>query len=51
LTIEDNGVGAASADGGFGLLGVRERIRLLDGEMRAETTPAEGFTLHVEVPG
>jgi signal transduction histidine kinase len=51
LTVEDNGVGSASADGGFGLLGVRERIRLLDGEMRTETAPRKGFTLVVEVPG
>jgi signal transduction histidine kinase len=51
LTVEDNGVGATSAEGGFGLLGVRERIRLLDGKMRTETTPREGFTLTVEVPG
>jgi signal transduction histidine kinase len=51
LTVEDNGVGATSAEGGFGLVGVRERILLLDGEMRTETTPREGFKLGVEVPG
>jgi signal transduction histidine kinase len=50
LTVEDNGVGATSAEGGFGLIGVRERVLLLDGEMRTETTPREGFRLDVEVP-
>ncbi len=51
LTVEDNGVGSGSTEGGFGLLGVEERIRLLDGKMRTETAPREGFTLAVEVPG
>lgn len=51
LTVEDNGVGASSTDGGFGLLGVRERVSLLDGEMRTRTALREGFTLDVEVPG
>jgi signal transduction histidine kinase len=51
LTVEDNGVGGASAEGGFGLLGVRERVRLLGGKMRTETAPRQGFILDVEVPG
>ena len=51
LTVEDNGVGSGSLEGGFGLLGVEERIRLLDGQVRTETAPREGFTLVVEVPG
>ena len=51
LTVEDNGVGAASTEDGFGLLGVQERIRLLGGEMRTETAPGKGFILDVEVPG
>jgi signal transduction histidine kinase len=50
LTVEDDGVGATSPDGGFGLLGVRERVQLLDGQMRMETAPREGFKLDVEVP-
>jgi len=51
LIVEDNGVGSGSVEGGFGLLGVEERIRLLDGQVRTETAPREGFTLTVEVPG
>jgi signal transduction histidine kinase len=51
LIVEDNGVGSGSVEGGFGLLGVEERIRLLDGGVRTETAPREGFTLTVEVPG
>jgi two-component system sensor histidine kinase UhpB len=32
------------------LVGVRERVQLLGGEMRVETAPGEGFALTVEVP-
>jgi signal transduction histidine kinase len=38
-------------DGGFGLLGMRERMRLLDGRVQVHTAPGEGFTLDVEAPG
>ena len=46
LVIKDNGVGAESVDsGGFGLLGVRERVQLLGGAVQIETGPGEGFSL------
>ncbi len=50
LTIRDNGVGAESTQGGFGLLGLKERIALLQGEMHIETAVRQGFTLHVALP-
>ncbi len=51
LTVWDDGVGTVEADGGFGLLGVRERGQLLGGRVEVRTAPGEGFTLQVEVPG
>jgi signal transduction histidine kinase len=51
VTVRDNGAGAARTEGGFGLLGVRERAQLLGGQVEVRTAPGEGFTLHVEVPG
>jgi signal transduction histidine kinase len=54
LAVHDNGVGAKSPDdteGRFGLVGMRERIHLLGGEVRIVTKPGQGFTLEVEVPG
>ena len=51
LCITDDGVGAERATGGFGLLGVRERAQLLAGAVRVQTSPGNGFTLEVEVPG
>jgi signal transduction histidine kinase len=51
LCVKDDGVGAENATGGFGLLGLRERAQLLAGEVRVQTSPGNGFTLEVEVPG
>jgi signal transduction histidine kinase len=53
LVIQDNGVGAAAqgANGGFGLVGIRERVSLLGGELQMATAPGEGYRLAVELPG
>ncbi|MDA8216501.1 MAG: sensor histidine kinase [Dehalococcoidales bacterium] len=51
LVVEDDGVGAEKADGGFGLLGLRERVHLLGGSVQVRTVPGRGFTLEVEVAG
>ena len=51
--IEDNGRGfdpAMSPEGGLGLLGMRERIALLQGRLSVESSPGAGTTLAVEVP-
>jgi len=51
LAVQDDGVGSGEANGGFGLLGVRERAQLLGGQVSVRTAPGQGFTLEVEVPG
>lgn len=64
LTVSDNGIGCdvetlearAQADhgageqGGFGLIGLRERARQLKGSLDIESRPGEGFKLHVALP-
>lgn len=54
LTVKDNGVGSLAAghnaDGGFGLIGVRERAQLLGGQVRIQTEMGQGFALEVELP-
>jgi signal transduction histidine kinase len=50
LTVQDDGQGAAAPEGGFGLLGLRERVQLLGGEMDVTTSPGRGFNLKVQVP-
>ncbi len=54
LNLTDDGRGAANGGGasaGFGLLGLRERAQLLEGEVRVRTAPGAGFALEVVVPG
>ena len=51
LTVRDNGVGAGDPDSGFGLLGMRERVQLLQGQLTIDTAPGKGFCLNVRVPG
>jgi signal transduction histidine kinase len=51
--VEDDGRGfdpESDTHGGIGLIGMRERVALLDGSMRIESAEGKGTTLVVEVP-
>jgi signal transduction histidine kinase len=51
--IEDDGRGFAEEQGsenGLGLLGMRERVALVDGRLSVESSPGAGTTLSIEVP-
>jgi signal transduction histidine kinase len=51
--VEDDGHGfnpEEDTDGGIGLIGMRERVALLDGSMTIESAKGKGTTLVVEVP-
>lgn len=50
LTVQDDGSGAGDTSGGFGLIGIRERVQLLGGEFHVDTAPGKGFLLEVSVP-
>jgi signal transduction histidine kinase len=53
VMIEDDGCGfdpAVISRDGLGLLGMRERVQLLDGELEIETSPGMGTTLVLELP-
>lgn len=53
LSVKDNGVGTAAADetnNSFGLIGIRERVQLLQGQMVIETAPQEGFQFIITLP-
>jgi signal transduction histidine kinase len=50
LEVKDNGVGAAETAGGFGLLGIRERMQLLGGRLEIRTALGKGFCLAASVP-
>jgi signal transduction histidine kinase len=51
LIVQDDGIGAASYEGGFGLVGIRERVHILNGSVSIVTDPGAGFKLEVCVPG
>lgn len=51
MLIQDDGIGASRLDGGFGLLGMRERVHLVNGDLSIVTSPGNGFRLEVCVPG
>ena len=50
--IEDDGRGfdPTAASDGFGIQGMRERVELVNGQLRIESEPESGTTLVVEVP-
>lgn len=50
LMLQDDGIGAANTDGGFGLIGIRERAQLLGGEFNLQTQPGKGFQIDVTLP-
>jgi two-component system NarL family sensor kinase len=53
LVVEDDGAGfdpEEVPEGRFGLVGLNERARLLDGSLRVESAPGEGTRLEVAVP-
>ncbi len=55
LDVDDDGVGFAGtpaprADGGFGLVAMRERIAAVGGRLDVESVPGEGTTVAAEVP-
>lgn len=50
LMVQDNGVGTDHPEGGFGLLGLKERVNLLNGEMTIHTAKDQGFRLEINVP-
>jgi two-component system sensor histidine kinase DegS len=54
VRIRDDGIGfdvrASPEAGGFGLLGMQERVDLLDGRLRISSAPGKGTTLEARVP-
>jgi len=54
VVIEDDGTGFSQPEatdrGGLGLVGMRERVRLLDGRFEIESSPGAGTAIVAEVP-
>ncbi len=52
VTVSDDGCGfePATANGGFGLIGMRERVMLAGGELEIDATPGCGTTVSATIP-
>ena len=52
VTIRDDGSGfdIGGANGGFGLIGMRERVELVDGKLLIDSAPGRGTTVRAELP-
>jgi signal transduction histidine kinase len=49
VQVRDDGVGGARPDGS-GLLGLRDRLAVLDGHLRIETPPDGGTLVAADIP-
>lgn len=52
ITLEssDDGVGSDQLNQGFGLIGIQERVRLLNGSIQINTSAGKGFKIKITVP-
>ena len=54
LTVGDSGIGFHPAEGirgrGLGLISMKERIKLVGGELSIESQPGSGTTIHARIP-
>jgi signal transduction histidine kinase len=50
LSIRDDGIGGADVRKGSGLIGIKDRVEVLDGHMQITSHPGSGTALHVTIP-
>jgi signal transduction histidine kinase len=50
VEIHDNGRGGAALARGTGLLGLKDRVEVLDGRLSVNSPPAAGTTIRVDLP-
>jgi signal transduction histidine kinase len=52
IELRDNGIGfdPATTRAGFGLLGMRERVQLLDGQFKIQSAVGQGTSIYITIP-
>ncbi len=51
MKLVDDGIGAKVMNGGYGLLGIRERVEQLNGKVEIDSSKIKGFSMTITVPG
>jgi signal transduction histidine kinase len=51
FNLKDDGVGSEDLEGGFGLIGMKERVMLLEGEIFFRSARGKGFNVEIKLPG
>lgn len=51
FAFHDDGIGSELLEGGFGLVGMKERVILLEGEITFRTAKGKGFGVEIILPG
>jgi signal transduction histidine kinase len=51
MLMEDDGIGTEQVETGFGLLGIQERLNLMQGQTNITTDLGKGFKIEVTIPG
>lgn len=51
LIINDDGVGTNNLNGGFGIIGIKERVKLLEGHCKFTSSEGNGFSIQIGIPG
>jgi signal transduction histidine kinase len=50
LAVQDDGAGGADPDNGSGLVGLRDRVEAIGGDLKLTSPPGEGTSLRVTIP-
>jgi signal transduction histidine kinase len=50
LSIQDDGIGGADSRKGSGLIGLKDRVEVLGGQMNVISPPGSGTSLHITIP-
>ena len=50
LSVTDDGAGGASSDGGSGLVGLRDRVEALSGQLSMTSQPGDGTRISATIP-
>jgi len=51
FSFRDDGEGSDFVEGGFGLIGMKERVQLLEGQIEIQTSRGSGFGVTIWLPG